>query len=81
MSPWLGRVVEQAHAAASLEEVFCVAREAARELNFEYCAYLLSELLPCARPKTVSINSFPEAWQRWCPVGRCAEDGSDRHSL
>jgi LuxR family transcriptional regulator len=60
--------VEQAHAAASLEEVFCVAREAARELNFEYCAYLLSELLPCAQPKVVSINNFPEAWQQWYQV-------------
>lgn len=70
MNPWLSRMVEQARTAVTLEEVFYAARDAARELNFEYCAHRLSELLPCAQPSVVATSNFPAAWQQWyCAAG------------
>lgn len=68
-------------AAASEDQVFAALAQAALDLGFEYCSYVLS-LAPVSNRKVLVLSNYPRrCQQRYADGGFVAVDPSVRHGL
>lgn len=52
----------------------------AKELDFDYCAYVLQIPIPVSSPKVFMVNNYPDAWrQQYANAGYLAIDPTVRH--
>lgn len=68
--------------ADSEESVFAALLSATQALGFEHCAYGLRMAVPVSNPKVITLNNYPEHWQRrYQEAGYLAVDPSVRHGV
>jgi len=63
MKNWQADLLEAIDNASSKQDIFARVISAAHALGFEYCAYGLRCPLPASRPRWLSLNNYPTAWQ------------------
>lgn len=68
--------------AADEMEAFATLSRAARELEFDYCAYGMRVPLPAAQPRLILLNNYPADWQeRYARQNYIAIDPTVAHGM
>lgn len=80
MKLWQDNLLSRMQAVSNEAALFDAARDEARRLGFDHCAYGLRLPLNVTKPKTVMLNNYPPIWQqRYVEGNYLAIDPTVRH--